>query len=147
MLIKMLQIKVSKRILLLEAAIVWTVAGVILLLRGSSMLLASSGFTLIKISLCILFGLLFFWLIFLKISSDHIKRITTLSVNRLHFFEFFSRKSYIMMLCMISLGVFLRKTSFVPIAYLSLAYITMGIPLLLSSIRFYYRWLYYIDYL
>jgi hypothetical protein len=45
-----------------------------------------------------------------------------------------------MMVGMISLGIFLRKSSMIPLSTLALAYITMGIPLLLSSVLFYYRW-------
>ena len=135
---------VTKRFLLLEAALVWTFAGGMLLFRGSVMLTASSGFSLVKIISCLVFGLIFFRLVFSNISRKHIYRITNLYGDSHFFYQFFSLKSYLMMLGMISLGVFLRKTSFVPLASLSLAYLTMGIPLLLSSIRFYHRWYYYL---
>lgn len=134
----------SKRTLLFEAAIVWTFAGGMLLFRGSSMLEASSGFSWFKIVGCICSGLVFFLLVFLKISRKHVHRIVNLKGDDHKFYEFFNPKSYLMMLGMISLGVFLRKTSIVPLASLSLAYITMGIPLLLSSFRFYHRWFYYL---
>ena len=140
---KYLTICVSKRILLLEAAIIWTFAGGMLLYRGSSMLKASSGFTWEKILGCICIGLIFFVLVFLKISRKHVYRIITLNGNSHQFYEFFNSRSYLMMVGMISLGVFLRKTSIVPLASLSLAYITMGIPLLFSSFRFYARWYQY----
>jgi len=140
---KYLTFNVSKRILLLEAAIIWTFAGGMLLYRGSSMLEASSGFSWEKILECICIGLIFFVLVFLKISRKHVYRIVTLNGNRHQFYEFFNPRSYLMMLGMISLGIFLRKTSIVPLASLSLAYITMGIPLLFSSFRFYRRWFYY----
>jgi hypothetical protein len=135
---------VSKRILLFEAAVVWTFAGSILLFKGSKLLAASSGFSWLNIMICSVSGLIFFILMFSKISRNHIIRITNLYGDHHGFYEFFSRRSYIMMLSMISLGIFLRKTSFIPLAYLSLAYITMGIPLLLSSFRFYHRWIYYL---
>ena len=134
---------VTKRFLLLEATIVWAIAGGILLFRGSAMLTASSGFSMLKIITCLGIGLIFFRLVFLKISRNHINRIINLQGDFHWFYEFFSRKSYLMMLGMISLGIFLRKSSIVPLSSLSLAYITMGIPLLLSSIRFYHRWYYY----
>jgi len=140
---KYLTFSVSKRTLLLEAAIIWTFAGGMLLYRGSSMLESSSGFTWGKIIGCICVGLIFFVLVFLKISRKHVYRIITLNGDRHQFYEFFNSRSYLMMFGMISLGVFLRKTSIVPLASLSLAYITMGIPLLFSSFRFYHRWFYY----
>jgi hypothetical protein len=115
-----------------------------LLFRGSSMLETSSGFSWLKIMGCLLGGLIFFVLIFLKISRKHVNRIINLDGNHHQFYEFFNPRSYLMMLGMISLGVFLRKTSIIPLTALSLAYITMGIPLLLSSFRFYKRWFYYL---
>jgi len=141
---KYLTISVSKRTLLLEAAILWTFAGGMLLYRGSLMLEASTVFSWAKIIGCICIGLIFFVLVFLKISRKHVYRILTLEGDYHQFYEFFNPRSYLMMFGMISLGIFLRKTSIVPLASLSLAYITMGIPLLFSSFRFYYRWFYYL---
>jgi len=135
---------VRKRFLLLEAAIIWTFAGGILLFRGSSMLTASTGYSWLKIISCLGCGLLFFRFVFSKISRKHIYRIKNLYGEFRMFHEFFSSKSYLMMLVMISLGIFLRITLIVPVASLSLAYITMGIPLLLSSFRFYHSWYYYL---
>ena len=142
-LFKSLNLSVSKRILLFEAAIVWTFAGGMLLFRGSSMLESSSGFSWLKVILCTGGGLLFFILVFSRISRKHVNRITNLEGDLHWFYEFFNPRSYLMMLGMISMGIFLRKTAFVPLASLSLAYITMGIPLLFSSFRFYYNWFYY----
>lgn len=144
-LLKSLTFRVSKRILLFEAALVWTFAGGMLLTRGSSMLEASSGFSWIKITACIGCGLIFFLLVFSNISRRHVNRIKNLQGDQHRFYEFFNSRSYLIMLGMISLGIFLRKSSIVPLASLSLAYITMGIPLLLSSIRFYHRWYYYLS--
>lgn len=44
-----------------------------------------------------------------------------------------------MMTLMICLGIILRKTGVIPLEYLSAFYIAMGMPLLLSSFRFYYN--------
>lgn len=137
---KSLKFTVSKRVLLFEAALVWTFAGGMLLFRGSSMLEASSGFSWLKIIVCICSGLLFFALVFAKISRKHVNRIANLFGDRHHFYEFFNFKSYMMMAGMISMGILLRKSLIVPLASLSLAYITMGIPLLFSSLRFYLNW-------
>ena len=131
---------VSKRMLLIEAAIVWTFAGVMLLFRGSAMLNSSGEFTWPKIFACIFSGLIFFALIFMKLSRKHVDRITNLPGEQHHFYEFFNLRSYLMMAGMISMGIFLRKSLIVPLSSLSLAYITMGIPLLFSSIRFYFNW-------
>ncbi len=136
-------LKVSKHFLIFEAALVWTFAGGMLLLRGNSYLDTSAGFPWLNIAACLLGGLIFFVLLFLKISRSHIKRISLLPGDRHHLYEFFSSKSYLMMVGMISMGIFLRKSGIIPLSSLSLAYITMGIPLLLSSGLFYHRWIFY----
>lgn len=145
--LKTLICNLTRRTLLFEAAVAWTFAGGILLFKGSKLLSVSSGFSWFNILICIGLGLLFFVFLFSKISRAHINRITNLYGDSHRFYEFFSRKSYLMMLGMISFGIFLRKSSIVPFAYLSLAYITMGIPLLLSSFRFYYRWYYFLSFI
>ena len=142
--LKSVNFLVSKRMLLFEAALIWTFAGGMLLTRGSLMLDASSGFLWLKVIACIGCGLAFFKFVFSGISRKHVNRIKNLQGVQHRFYEFFNSRSYLMMLCMISFGIFLRKTSFVSLTSLSLAYITMGIPLLLSSIRFYYSWIYYL---
>ena len=138
-----LNLKVTKHFLLFEAALVWTFAGGMLLFRGNSYLDTSDGFPWLNIVICLVGGLIFFMLLFLKISRSHIKRISLLPGDRHHIYEFFSSKSYIMMAGMISMGIFLRKSGMIPLSSLSLAYITMGIPLLISSGLFYHRWIFY----
>ena len=48
-----------------------------------------------------------------------------------------------MMAVMITSGVILRKTGVVSPEYLSVLYVTMGIPLFLSALRFYYYEIFY----
>jgi hypothetical protein len=48
-----------------------------------------------------------------------------------------------MMAVMISSGILLRKSGIVSPEYLSVLYVTMGIPLFLSALRFYYYEIYY----
>ena len=141
--LKFFNLKVTKHFLLFEAALVWTFAGGMLLFRGNSYLDTSTGFPWLNIVACIVGGLIFFILLFLRISRSHIKRISMLPGDRHRLYEFFSSKSYIMMVGMISMGIFLRKSGLISLSSLSLAYITMGIPLLLSSGLFYYRWIFY----
>ena len=143
--LKSVSLGVSKRGLLLEAAIVWMFAGGMLLFKGSTLLAASSAFSWFNLVASIGFGLIFFIFVFSRISHSHIERIINLHTGIHRIYEFFSLRSYLMMLSMISLGIFLRKTSFFPSASLSLAYIAMGIPLLFSSLLFYHRWFYYLS--
>jgi hypothetical protein len=130
--------RISKHYLLFIAALVWTFAGGMLEYRGYSYIMAYPHFLVIRIIVCILGGTLFFNLLFSKISGKHVARILNLSIERPCIFSFFNWKSYLMMGIMISSGIMLRITGAVSPEYLSLIYITMGIPLLMSSFRFYY---------
>jgi len=129
--------RVSKHYLLLVAALVWTFAGGMLLFRGYTINNPLPFHWEIELLFCIAAGLLFFWLLFNRISARHVIRITNLPNEHPVIFSFFNLKSYLMMFSMISLGIALRKSGIVSSEYLSIMYVTMGIPLLMSSFRFY----------
>lgn len=130
---------VPKRYLLMTAAIVWTLAGSMLLFRGFSILLISPQLRWLKIILSLCSGILFFVFLFSKISLKHTQRIIDMPIERPCVFSFFNLRSYIMMTVMIGMGITLRKTGLVPLQYLSCFYVAMGTPLLLSAFRFYYN--------
>ena len=130
--------RVPRTYLLLIAALVWTFAGGMLLVRGYFSLLAYPHFFVYKIMGCVIGGLIFFKLLFFKISGKHVLRIQNLVIEKPCLFSFFNGRSYLMMTIMITSGITLRKTGAISPEYLSLVYITMGIPLLMSSFRFYY---------
>jgi len=133
--------RVSKHYLLLVAAIVWTFAGGMLLFRGFTFHETLPHHWFIGLIAGIFAGLLFFRFLFNRISSKHVFRIQNLNIEHPCLFSFFSFRSYLIMFSMIVLGVLLRKSGLVSNEYLSLMYITMGIPLLLSSFRFYKKFL------
>ena len=129
---------IPKRYLLLVAALMWTFAGGMLLYRGFLILKFGSSLILLEELGSIICGIIFYVFMFSKISLKHINRILNLPINRPCLFSFFNWRSYILMSIMISCGVALRLTGIVPLFYLSLFYITMGTPLFLSALRFYY---------
>lgn len=129
--------RISKHYLLLVAAIVWTFAGGMLLKKGFTFMQEYPDFMVLKLLGCLVGGLAFFAVLFRKISGKHVVRIQNMPIERPCFFSFFNFRSYLLMSIMISSGIILRKTGVVSHNYLSLVYITMGIPLLLSSFRFY----------
>lgn len=134
---------VPKRYLLLVAGLAWTTAGLILGLRGVIWVVSHDSFVPLHVIVALTFGLVFFQLVFAKVSLKHITRIRELEILRPSLFAFFDAKGYIMMGLMISLGIFLRRTSFVPPEYLYNFYVLMGTPLLVSALRFYYAFIRY----
>lgn len=126
----------SKRALLCIAFLVWLFAGAMLFYKALCMSDPSEGLFVLKLIVSLLGGLLFFLILFRKISSKHIRRILGLKGDKQFFLAFFNLRSYFMMGLMITLGVFLRRSHLIPASYLFPVYVTMAIPLLLSSLRF-----------
>lgn len=128
----------TKRVLLFIAAVVWTFAGIMLFTRGIWMMNINPDSFLIRFLISLVSGALFYGVLFTRISKKHVNRIIQLPVERPAVFSFFDKKGYIMMAGMISLGIFLRTSGIVSPFYLSVLYVTMGVPLFISSLRFYY---------
>lgn len=129
---------VPKRYLLLAAGLAWTTAGLMLGLRGLLWVVSNDSFIPVHVVVAIILGLIFFQLVFAKVSLKHITRIHAMDILKPSLFAFFDAKGYIMMVLMISLGIFLRKTKFVEPEILYNFYVLMGTPLLVSAIRFYF---------
>ena len=129
---------IPKRYLLIVAAIIWTLAGGMLLFRGFLMLRLNSNVTILEESGCVIVGIVFYKLLFSGISLKHINRILNLQIEKPCFFSFFAWRSYILMAVMIGGGITLRWSGLVLVTYLSLFYVAMGTPLFISAIRFYY---------
>jgi hypothetical protein len=130
---------VPKRHLLLVATLVWLFAGSFLMFRGIRSV-PEGAWQFWKVAVSVAGGLLFFWILFFRISAKHIRRITSLEILRPCVFSFFDFKSYLMMALMITMGVTVRKLHLVSAESISYFFITMAIPLLVSAIRFLAAW-------
>lgn len=71
---------IPKRYLLFVAAFMWTFAGGMLFLRGFSMLILFPRLLWIKILISIIAGLIFYILLFSKISLKHTQRILKMEI-------------------------------------------------------------------
>jgi len=136
-LIKYLKPAIPQRYLLLLGALVWTSAGSVLLYKGFTLLISFQVFPYIEFILSILLGILFYVLLFSKISLKNTQRIFHLTIDYPCMFSFFNVRSYILMGAMITGGIMLRKSGILPTDILLIIYFMMGIPLFLSSFRFY----------
>jgi hypothetical protein len=129
---------IPKRYLLFMAAFAWTMAGGMLLYKGTAIIIRFNYFSWWRIILCATGGTLFYILLFSKISHKHVTRIINLKYKLPCMFSFFNIRSYAIMAVMITSGILLRKSGIISPQHLSILYITMGIPLFLSAFRFYY---------
>ena len=141
--IQSLKPDLPRRYLLFIAALVWTFAGSMLLYKGSTLFLDYQKFFWLRLISSSIGGVLFYLLLFSKISFKHTRRIVNLKNDNPCAFSFFDLRSYILMTVMITSGVLLRKSGLVAPEYLSILYIMMGIPLFLSAFRFYYYGIFY----
>lgn len=137
------KLNVSRRSLLLIAGFVWLLASGILISKGTLWVLFETSDQLCRMLGAVVFGILFYRLLFTRISRKHIHRIITLEQENPMFLSFFNARGYVMMGGMITLGMVLRNMDFVNKDLLYTFYIGMGIPLLFSAFRFYGAWTVY----
>jgi hypothetical protein len=128
---------VSKRTLLFVAGSAWSFAGGMLIIRGLLVLVPIHHFLFPELFIALIFGICFYVLLFTRISKKHIQRISLIKADYPCFFSFFNFKSYILMILMISAGIILRKLDVIGHEYMYTFYVAMGIPLLLSAVRFF----------
>jgi len=114
------------------AAGLWFLAGAMLFYRGFR--LVAGGVLLPAAGLC--GGLVFFRLVFMRISSLHISRIRAIPHARPCLFSFLDWRAYGLMVVMVTSGILIRASGFFPLPLLGTFFITMGTPLMVSSLRF-----------
>jgi len=131
---------VKKRTLLLIAGCAWSIAGGILIYRSLSYLISVNHHLAMEIGTGIVFGSLFYLLLFARISKKHITRINLIEIDNPCFFSFFNFRSYLLMAIMISGGIMLRLSGLVNPEIIYTFFLCMGIPLLVSAWRFFYSY-------
>jgi hypothetical protein len=127
---------VPPKFLFLIAGLLWLTGGSMLYLRGFSGLITFQK-PLWLIPLGITLGFIFYFAIFSRIPKKHIKRIKNITISRPCAFSFFSFRSYLLMAIMITGGVLLSHSGFISKTILFTFYLTMGTPLILSSLKFF----------
>jgi len=131
---------VPKRTLLLIAGCAWSIAGGILISRSLIHLIGVNHHLAMEIGIGIVFGSLFYILLFARISKKHITRINLIEIDNPCFFSFFNFRSYLLMAIMISGGITLRLSGMVNPEIIYTFFLCMGIPLLVSAWRFFYSY-------
>ena len=126
---------VPKKVLLVFAGVMWLCAGIMLIsmaihwlgdYEGNPWLFGVPGFFA---------ALIIHHFGFLKIVDKNLGRISRLP-GKPCVFSFISWKSYIIIIIMVTLGITLRHSS-IQKQYLSIIYLSIGVALFLSSIRYF----------
>ncbi len=131
---------VPNRYLMFTASVVWTFAGCMLLTKGLVNVFEKLAHPYTETIIGIIAGGIFYFFVFSKVSLKHIRRIQDIKIEKPCLFSFFDVRSYILMGCMIILGITVRKLDVINKDILFPFYITMGIPLLISAFRFFKTW-------
>lgn len=126
--------KVNKKTLLLIACIVWFIAGFNILRIG--ILSYPPYLSIINILLSIVVFSVFQHFIFGRLVKKHTVRIQNYEEEQHFFMKFFDVKSFIIMAVMMSGGIYLRVSSFVPERFIAVFYTGLGSSLLLAGILF-----------
>jgi hypothetical protein len=130
---------VSKIWLLAAAGLMWSAVGIMLCRLAYQWLLSVSYlWEFIDAIAGLLLAVTLYYFGFSRIAKKNIQRLI-LYPDKACFFAFQAWRSYLVIVVMILLGVFLRHAP-VPKYYLSILYIAIGGALLLSSIH-YYVWI------
>ena len=103
--------KVNRTTLLLIAGIVWCIAGINILRIGIVTYPPYIGIVQLVLSVLIFVA---FMMMFRRIVIRHRERILHLPEERVPFWLFFDKKSYILMIFMMGLGIALRSTGIAP---------------------------------
>jgi len=128
---------------ILIAAIAWTLVAVALFLRSGILLFNFHHYLLEKVLASITLGILFYLLLFFKISFRRSRLIISLTDDNPRSLSFFDVKRDILITIIAITGFLLRGSGIISFEYVSILYIATGIPLLLSTLRFYYYGTFY----
>jgi hypothetical protein len=129
---------VSKRGLLLAAGFVWLALGFIFVNKSSFYIIENSHHILFHLMIGLVSGILFFLIFFFRISKKYTCQIIHLSCEKPCILSYANFKVYLLTALIIGISFYLKKTDTINHIYLSIAFISIGISLLLASIRFFY---------
>jgi len=127
---------VHKNYLLFLSGMMWVVVGILLLSFAIKWLKDFSTITdFIFSGIGFILALIIHHFGFLRVVDKNLDRILPIE-GKPCVFSFMTWKSYLMVIIMMTMGITLRHSS-IPKQYLSVLYISIGLALILSSIRYF----------
>ena len=130
--------KVKKYNLLLIASFVWIIAGFNILHIG--IVTYTNYLNIINLFLSLLVFLFFWFMVFSKLVFKHTNRIKNFEEDFQLFINFFDKKSFIIMVCMIIFGILIRTLHLAPDVFIAVFYSGLGSALFLAGILFGYNY-------
>lgn len=131
----------SKRTLFILAGVIWMMAGSMVMKLGYEVLFRVKEHILISAIFAAVIFLLFYNFIFKKMAYKHECRILQYTQEKLCAFSFFDKKGYIIMACMMSLGILIRSLSFINPMCWAPFYVGLGTALFGAGVIFIIGWI------
>lgn len=126
---------VTKTILVFLAGIVWICVGIMLLALAFSWLSKASNINMyLFVGAGVILALVIHHFGFLKIVDKNLERILPMEEKKC-LFSFITWKSYLIIITMVMMGATLRHSA-IPKHYLAILYTSIGLALVLSSVRY-----------
>ena len=132
--------KVDKLTLLVLAGAVWFIAGFNIMRIGTPDMIANWHSPLLPLLFSVVVFGLFFKFVFHKMIVKHSARIMNYGDGKIPFYRFFDKKSYLIMIFMITFGVTLRMSHLIPPLYLGTFYTGLGASLIGAGIFFFIQY-------
>lgn len=126
--------KVKKHHLLFFACVVWMIAGFNVLKIGIESY--NEYRTILNYGLTILVFLIFWFMVFYKLTVKHTTRIQGYEEEKQFFYKFFDLKSFFIMAFMISFGIIIRTFHLLPERFIAVFYTGLGAALFLAGVLF-----------
>lgn len=125
-------LRVNKNILIAIMGIVWIIAGANVFYIGIEAYKDNVNIVNIFMSfiIFILFGAMFF-----KMLRKHIKRIVKYKNEKYNILKAFDRNTYIVIIFMMTMGIVIRKYALIPIKYVGIIYISIGLALFICGLH------------
>lgn len=132
--------KLNNHFLLLIAGCVWMIAGFMVVKTGMPYYMENHNKVLLSIGAFIIF-LIFYLMIFSGLVYKHDNRIKNMPIGPVPFWQFFDKKSYIIIVIMMGGGFTLRHFELVPHWFIGFFYTGLGTALFLSGVKFLFRYI------
>jgi hypothetical protein len=129
-------IRIPKNGLMLIAGLVWCLAGAMVCRIGIPLLWELGSTQQVLYLFAGVVFLVFYFLIFSRLVIKHTRRIREKPDQRLPFWNFFDRSSYVVMAIMMAGGMWLRLSQVVPNWMIAFFYSGLGIALFSCGVRF-----------
>ncbi len=132
--------RVDKLTLLVLAGAVWFIAGFNIMRIGTPDMIANWQSPVLPLLFSVVVFGLFFKFVFYKMVVKHSARIMNYGDEKIPFYRFFDKKSYLIMIFMITFGVTLRMSHLIPPLYLGTFYTGLGESLIGAGIFFFIQY-------